>query len=250
MSTENLSTERVSVEARSQHGKWVPGIVPEMVPEILPDRRSQTCVGSERERRRTRHQTRRTRCDCCVCGVYARMRCMTSTAVEATAADDSNEVLTTGEVARLLNCSRQHVVNLCDEGLLPFQLVGTHRRVRRDAVEAMRAGPGLSREERRSLWLAHAVAGKIVDNPDTVIRRAHDQLELMRPMVRGRARAWIAEWGQLLDGPVDVLIGALTDRSSHGCELRQNSPFAGALTADERDRVLAAWRQHDRRSDG
>lgn len=170
---------------------------------------------------------------------------MTSTVVESAVADGSNEVLTTGEVAVLLNCSRQHVVNLCDEGLLPFHLVGTHRRVRREAAEAMTAAPGLSREERRSLWLAHAVAGKIVDDPDTVVRRARHQLEVMRPLVRGRARAWIAEWGQLLDGPVDVLLAALTDRSPRGCELRQNSPFAGALTADERDRVLAAWRQHD-----
>ncbi len=137
---------------------------------------------------------------------------MTSTVVERSVVDGSSEVLTTGEVARLLNCSRQHVVNLCDEGLLPFHLVGTHRRVHRDAVEAMTTGSGLSREERRSLWLAHAVAGKIVDDPDTVIRRAQNQLEVMRPLVRGRAREWIAEWGVLLGGPVDVLIAALTDR--------------------------------------
>ena len=44
------------------------------------------------------------------------------------------DLLTTGQAARLLGTSRQHVVDLCTSGRLAFQVVGTHRRVRRGDV--------------------------------------------------------------------------------------------------------------------
>ncbi len=51
---------------------------------------------------------------------------------------ETDELLTTGEAAALLNSSRQHVVDLCERGELPFTTVRTHRRVRRADVEAIR----------------------------------------------------------------------------------------------------------------
>ncbi|MEA2025318.1 MAG: excisionase family DNA-binding protein, partial [Chloroflexota bacterium] len=44
------------------------------------------------------------------------------------------DLLTTGQAAMLLGTTRQHVVDLCSRGVLPFAMVGTHRRVRRDDV--------------------------------------------------------------------------------------------------------------------
>jgi excisionase family DNA binding protein len=44
-------------------------------------------------------------------------------------ADDGNRLLSTGEAAKILNSSRQHVIDLCDRGELPFVTIGTHRRV-------------------------------------------------------------------------------------------------------------------------
>ncbi|HET6560423.1 MAG TPA: helix-turn-helix domain-containing protein, partial [Marmoricola sp.] len=41
---------------------------------------------------------------------------------------ESEDLLTTGEVAKILNSSRQHVVNLCSAGELPYTTVGKHRR--------------------------------------------------------------------------------------------------------------------------
>ncbi|RUP04163.1 MAG: DNA-binding protein, partial [Mycobacterium sp.] len=43
----------------------------------------------------------------------------------------SAEILlcTTGEVARRLGVSRQHIVDLCDQGALPCVMVGSHRRI-------------------------------------------------------------------------------------------------------------------------
>ena len=44
---------------------------------------------------------------------------------------DPNELLSTGEVARILGSSVQHVVDLCQRGEMPYAMVGTHRRIRR-----------------------------------------------------------------------------------------------------------------------
>lgn len=160
---------------------------------------------------------------------------------------DSDEQLTTGEAAKLLSCSRQHVVDMCDEGLLPFTWAGRHRRVFRRDVEAVRRGTDtMNRAERRSLWLAHVVAGKLLLDPDRHIGHAREQLERMRPTARGLAREWLRNWEQLLDGPVERVVTQLTERSLRGRELRQNSPFAHVLSPDERDAALAAFAQHDR----
>jgi hypothetical protein len=70
--------------------------------------------------------------------------------------------------------------------------------------------------------------------PERTIAIAHDRLATMRPHARGQAKKWLDEWQRLLDGPVDRVLAALTDRSLRGRELRQNSPFAGALDEEQR----------------
>jgi len=156
-------------------------------------------------------------------------------------------MLTTGEAARLLNSSRQHVVDLCERGDLPFVTVGTHRRVRRADVENLRDRTlRLTRDQRRSLWLAFGVAGRIVANPRSARLRARENLETMRSAARGQARSWLDEWERLLDGPMEDLLLALTSRSQRGRDLRQNSPFAGVLSEAERDQVLASWAEYER----
>jgi excisionase family DNA binding protein len=157
------------------------------------------------------------------------------------------DMLTTGEAARVLNSSRQHVVDLCDRGDLPFVTVGTHRRVRRADVESLRDRTlRLTRDQRRSLWLAFAVAGRIVVDPQGVRSLALRNLETMRKAARGQARSWLDEWERLLAAPIEDLLAALTSRSPSGRDLRQNSPFAGVLSGAERDQVLASWVEYER----
>ena len=163
---------------------------------------------------------------------------------------DSEELLTTGEAAKLLNSSRQHVVDLCERGELPYTTIGTHRRVKRSDVDAIRARTQrLTRDQRRSLWLGYATAGRIVEDPERACALALGNVEHMRSTSRGQARRWMDEWDRLLRGPIDRLLGALFSPSPRSRELRQNSPFAGLLNDTERSRILDAWERAQRRAE-
>jgi excisionase family DNA binding protein len=156
---------------------------------------------------------------------------------------EGDDLLTTGEVARLLGTSRQHVVDLCNAGNLPYRVVGKHRRVSRHDVEALRTGSTrLTRDQLRSLWLAHAVAARLVENPDAVLSQARGNLErLFRSSVRGSAKVWLQQWQDLLNHPIEDVLEALTSRSPRSRELRQNTPFAGVLSEEQRRAVLAGF---------
>jgi excisionase family DNA binding protein len=156
---------------------------------------------------------------------------------------DSADLLTTGEAASLLNASRQHIVDLCNSGDIPYVTVGTHRRVRRSHLEELRARTArMTRDQQRSLWLGHAVAGKLVANPEDVLATGRANLATMQERDhRGRARHWLDEWERLLAGPTAEILEALTSRSPRARDLRQNSPFAGVLSQEERQEVLATF---------
>lgn len=187
-------------------------------------------------------------CFLCLCTRVFRMRKHIAEAEIQDATDD--ELLTTGEAARILNSSRQHVVDLCNRGDLPFTTVGTHRRIRRSDVEALAEQTlRLTRDQRRSLWLAYAIAGRLVAVPEPSLETAARNLEQMRESARGQAQSWLDEWERLLAGPLPVLLSAMTSRSQYGRELRQNSPFAGVLSETERAQVLAAWHGYEDSSD-
>jgi excisionase family DNA binding protein len=158
-----------------------------------------------------------------------------------------DELLTTGEVAVLLRSSRQHVVDLCERGMLAYIKAGTHRRVRRADIEAI-LRPPLTRDQLKSLWLHRAVAGRLVADPDAVLGRARNNLaQLRRVHADGRAAKWLDQWQATLDEGVEAVLEVLTSRAPHAVELRQNSPFAGVLTEADRQAVLAAfvrrWRE-------
>jgi len=164
--------------------------------------------------------------------------------------DGSSELLSTGQAATLLACSRQHVVDLCNRGDLPSLSVGTHRRVRRADVERLaRTGTAVSsvRPERlRSLWLHRAVAGRLARDPERVLARAGrnlDRLERAHPV--GTSARFLARWRRLIaDGP-EAVMRTLVAVTPEADELRQNSPFAGVIPDGERLAILRAARRYD-----
>ena len=158
----------------------------------------------------------------------------------------TNEWLSTGEAARILGTSRQHVVDLCDSRRLPFVKVGTHRRIQPLALEAFLLSPSskrpLRREQLVSLWLHYAVAGRLVREPHVVLDRACRNLDRLSQQ-HPSAQPWIAAWRRVLEqGPAEVL-AVLTSQSEAATELRLNSPFAGVITQAERRQVLGAVRR-------
>ena len=155
--------------------------------------------------------------------------------------------LSTGQAARLLGVSRQHVVDLCDRGALRCVRIGTHRRIQRIDIEAL-LEPHLTRDQERSLWLHSAVAGRLVLEPKATLDRARRNLEeLDRKHPSGMASTWIAYWRSAMERGTDAVLELLTSRSPLAVELRQNSPFAGVLSPDDRARTLDAFRSHWRR---
>ena len=89
--------------------------------------------------------------------------------------------------------------------------------------------------DRRSLALHQAVAGKLADRP-----------ELME-VVRENLRRWLArdpqpalrEWQRLVEAlELDELLRLLRSPDERAARLRQSSPFAGVLSARERQDIL------------
>ena len=91
------------------------------------------------------------------------------------------------------------------------------------------------REERVAMELHRSLAHILEDDPTDALGLARENLDRLRSRLTsplGFQR--LARWDELLQGSVDVLISAMLSDSSEGRELRRNSPFAGALTQDQR----------------
>jgi excisionase family DNA binding protein len=173
-----------------------------------------------------------------------------SHATDPPTSPDEDELLTTGEAARVLDASRQHVVDLCERGDLPFISIGRHRRVRRADLDALMSRTSrMSRDQLRILWLGRATAAKVVEIPHARSGRPEPTSDdYVRSIGRGGAQRWLDEWDGVLRGPVEGVLDVPTSRTPRARELRQNTPFAGVLTDEERQQVLQAFREtHPRR---
>jgi len=158
---------------------------------------------------------------------------------------DASDLIRTGEAAVLLGCSRQHVVDLCESGRLPFvRGGGSHRYVRRSDVLALVSRRPV-REQEQSRWLHAAIAGHMVADPDAVLGRARANLERFSAIHDGTMAAyWLGLWRDALDEGPDRVLGILVSDASEAAEMRQNSPFTGILSAGERRAVLESFRTH------
>jgi excisionase family DNA binding protein len=165
---------------------------------------------------------------------------------------ESQELLTTGQVATLLGTTARHVVNLCLRGELPYTMAGTHRRIRRvDALAlagrpAANQGGPLTDDQLRSLWLHRAAAGLIARDPVGALTQAKAAAEQLLARAPDGA-SWLRDWlGIIARGP-EAVMRAMTSIDPLARELRQNSPFLGLLSDEERRAILAAF-QATRRS--
>jgi excisionase family DNA binding protein len=157
-----------------------------------------------------------------------------------------DELLTTGQVAKILGTSVRHVVNLCLRGELPYSMVGTHRRIRRSDAEALagraagNAGGPMTRDQLRALWLHRAVAAKVAIDPEGTLASA--EATTRRLLAREPAGAmWLRQWLTVIVRGPEAVMRTLVSTDPMARELRANSPFAGALSTRERTKILAAF---------
>ena len=133
------------------------------------------------------------------------------------------------------------MVDLCQRGVLPYIKVGSHRRIRRSDLDSL-LRPDLTRDQLKALWLHRAVAGRLVREPEPVLAKARANLDQLREIhPSGAVAAWLDHWRAVFEDGTEAVLDALTSRTSHAIELRQNSPFAGVLPESERLAVLAAF---------
>lgn len=104
----------------------------------------------------------------------------------------------------------------------------------------------MTREERRSLHLHRAIARRLERSPELVLARAWGNLSLMRKN-HPEAENLFLEWEVILNRPVPEMAPALVDPSPRSRELRQVTPFAGVLTAEERAEVYRSFRREESR---
>lgn len=120
---------------------------------------------------------------------------------------------------------------------LPMEIPhGTAPR-RRRAAPLPRTPSGLTRRAERTSWFLHrAVAAKLRSGDHhRVVHTARQNLPALRSNARGpQAQAWLDRWETALDGSTKDLIELMLRTDTEGVDLRQVSPFAGALTTDER----------------
>lgn len=164
---------------------------------------------------------------------------------------NDRDLIRTGDAATILGSSRQHVVDLCNQGVLTCERSPKQRRLRRSEVEAfasrIASGPGLNRDQRQSLWLHGAVAGHLATDPVRTLEHARTNLErLQSAHPSGMSRRWLDSWQSVLDRGPEAVLEMLTSPSALAIELRQNSPFAGVLPSEERNGVLGGFRAMER----
>lgn len=84
-----------------------------------------------------------------------------------------------------------------------------------------------------------AIANRLRADPGGVLDYAIGNVRRWSENFSSECRPrWLVDWEQLLNGPLDALIAALTADTKEGTHLRQTSPFVGLLTFQERVDIL------------
>lgn len=100
---------------------------------------------------------------------------------------------------------------------------------------AARRPKSTRRDERIPYELHVLVFLRLEENPQEIKALALKNLDRMESKSRAPiARSWLRDWRSLINGPIDELRKAMLADTEVARELRQLSPFAGAISQDER----------------
>jgi excisionase family DNA binding protein len=166
----------------------------------------------------------------------------------------NDPALTTSQVAQLLGTSRQHAANLADRGAIASWRVGTHRRfmradvlLYRDRTQSLSTDANLQSlnlADRRSLAYGLLIAAKLVASTESVLARAQRNLTKQQIVHSdGSADCYLNAWAELLVGPTEAILHALTSLDHESVALRHAAPFAGVLSETDRLSVIRSTRR-------
>ena len=96
-----------------------------------------------------------------------------------------------------------------------------------------------SRLDERSLAMHQLIAAKVQADP-ALLDRARQNVRRWQAS-DGSPKLALAEWEQILDGPINQVAQFLAERSERATRLRQSSPFAGILTEAERRTIYQKY---------
>lgn len=104
--------------------------------------------------------------------------------------------------------------------------------------------PHLTQEQQKSLWLHRAVLGALMIDPDSVLATAQRNVERFKLVHRsdGMSVRYLEQWQSAISEGIDSVVKVLTGTDERSSELRQNSPFAGVLSDEQRMQVLRSFR--------
>jgi len=93
------------------------------------------------------------------------------------------------------------------------------------------------------------VAAHIAQDPEQVLDRARQNLARFESIHRDNGvRYWLERWRNVINQGPEAVMETLTSRTQDATDLRQNSPFPGVLSADERNKILDSFSKYWARS--
>jgi len=93
----------------------------------------------------------------------------------------------------------------------------------------------------RSLAMHCRIASKITRDPK-LLAKAKENLERWCAKPQSPQPQYLREWQEILERPWPEIAELITSMRENSTRLRSSSPFAGVLTARERDQIYAAFR--------
>lgn len=95
--------------------------------------------------------------------------------------------------------------------------------------------------DRRSLEMHRLIAAKIRAEPELFVIASRNIERWSHTATR--SRAYLDEWSRILSAGMAAALAFATEDSEHATELRQSTPFAGVLSAQERWEFLKKWKE-------
>ena len=97
----------------------------------------------------------------------------------------------------------------------------------------------------RSIEMHRLIADKIRHDPQLLdkARRTVSRWRDTQTFSKKSLEFYVVEWETILSWPVEDILSFLTDPSEKAVQLRQDTPFAGVLSSQERWQFLKQWKK-------